>query len=149
MVSMHSRERIAIPFDGAEVTTDGRITAILSTGGKTSSACLVEGTRMTGGGVRLSLPAAVLKGGIAGVGGERGVSYFVLEGNLPGREGLVGQTFFAIDDESRRAYPIVAVEEAGGRVRVFTKRDGRGFEARPAKRWELPATAVIEVPGRR
>jgi hypothetical protein len=145
VVSMLASKPIAIPFDGAEVTTDGRLTAILSTGGKASWACLVEGSRMTAPGVQLSLPAAVLKGDIVGVGSERGISYFVVEGNLPKGGRLAGHTFFAIDDKSRRAYPIAGVQEVDGRVRVFAKRDGRGFEARAAKRWELPVTAVKEV----
>ena len=62
----------------------------------------------------------------------------------PSTPNLVGQTFFAIDDGFRRAYPIVAIEEVEGRLQMFTKRDGRGFEARPARRWELPVTVEQE-----
>ena len=40
----------------------------------------------------------------------------------------------------------VAIEEAEGRTRVLTKRDGRGFEARPAQRWELPVTLERGIP---
>jgi hypothetical protein len=90
--------------------------------------------------VKLDLPVATFKGDIFEVGGDQGQSYFVVNGNLPEDSKLVEQTFFAIDGGFRRAYPIVAIEEVEGRLRVFTKRDGRGFEARPAQRWELPVT---------
>ena len=69
------------------------------------------------------------------------VALYVKAWGRPGDTAVI-----AIDDGFRRAYPILAVDEADGRVRVFTKRHGRGFEARPAKRWELPVTAELEIP---
>ncbi len=69
-----------------------------------------------------------------------------MEADLPEGSDLTGHTFFAIDGGFRRAYPIVAIEEVEGQLRVFTKRDGHGFEARPAKRWELPVTVEQECP---
>ena len=131
---------VQVDLDGGDVTTDGRLTAIVSQGDSPSRVCLLEGSRLEAGKVKLDLPAASFGGDILDVGSDRGQSYFVVEGNLPKSPNLVGHTFFAIDDDFRRAYPIVAIEEVEGHTRVFTKRDGRGFEARPAERWELPVT---------
>ena len=138
-------KRVTVPLDGGYVATDGRLTAIVSRGGKASRACLVEGSHLEAAGVKLDLPVAAYRGDVVDVGSARGSSHFVVEGNLPNDPDLAGQTFFAIDGDLRRAYPILAVEEVEGRFRVLTKRDGRGFEARPAERWELPVTAHREI----
>ncbi len=145
VVSMLDPKRIIVPFGGG-VTTDARLTAIVTKGGKSSRACLAEGSQLETAGVKLDLPVATFKGNIADVGSGQGSSYFVVEDNLPNDPDLVGHTFFAIDGGFRRAYPITAIEEVEGRLRVFTKRGGRGFEARPAQRWELPLTAELEIP---
>ena len=144
IVSTLQAKPISVDFDGTEVNTDGRLAAILSSGGKPAWAYLAEGTRLTAGKVNLTLPAAGWSGEIVEVGGDSGGSYFIIKGDLPQRHDLTGQTFFAIDDVSRRAYPIVAVETLDGRTQVFTKRHGGGFEARPAVRWEIPATAILD-----
>ena len=141
VVSMLKPEPVVIPFGDGDVATDGRFAAIVSRDGQAWRACLAEGSQLKGAGVNLRLPISRLHGEIVGVGGARGDSYFVVGGRLPENLALAGQTFFAIDHDSRRAYPIVAIEAAEGGLRVFTKRGGRGFEARPARRWELPLTA--------
>ena len=130
-----------VAFGSDGVTTDGRLTAIVSQGDSASRVCLLEGTQLEASGVELDLPVACFRGDILDVGSDRGHSYFVVEADLPEGSELTGHTFFAIDGGFCRAYPIVAIEEVEGRLRVFTKRDGRGFEARPAQRWELPVTA--------
>jgi hypothetical protein len=135
---------VAIGGDG--VTTNGRLTAIVSQNGSPSRVCLLEGSRLEASGVKLDLPVATFQGDILEVGGDHGQSYFVVNGNLLKDSKRVEQTFFAIGVGFRRAYPIVAIEEVEGQLRVFTKRDGRGFEARPAQRWELPVTVEQEYP---
>lgn len=134
------------PFNGGDVTTDGRFAAVVSQSGKPSSAILVEGTRLDGAGINLKTPSALHKGKIVEVGGSRGESYFVVDADLPKDGRLEGATLFAIDGEIRRAYPILGVERVEGQTRVLTKRDGRGFVARPADGWEIPVTLEHGAP---
>jgi len=145
IVSQLEPGSLHVAFGGDDVTTDGRLTAIVAQGDSPSRVCLLEGSRLEASGVKLDLPVASFRGDILDVGGDHGQSYFVVEGNLPTNSDLAGHTLFAIDGDFRRAYPIVAIEEVEGRTRVFTKRGGRGFEARPAERWELPVTVELEL----
>ena len=144
-ISMVEPKPVSVAFEGRDVTTNGRLTAIVSQGGKASRACLLEGSQLETGGGAIGLPAASFQGKIVDVRSAPGSSYFVIEGNLPENDELAGQTLFAVDGGFRRAYPILAVEEAEGQTRVFTKRNGRGFEARAAERWQLPVTAELEI----
>jgi len=146
IISMTAPKRRAVQLENTEMVTDGRLSTIfLGTDGRPAWACLVEGTQLTAPGVKLSLPVATFQGEILDAQSQSGESYFTVKGEIPDRD-VVGQTFFAIDERSRRAYPIVAVERTGLLTRVFTKGDGRGFEALPAKRFEIPATAVFAGP---
>jgi hypothetical protein len=145
VVSMLEPKPITVPFSGGSADTDGRFAAIVSRGGKPWRACLVGGSRLKAAGVTLDQPVGTLRGKIVNAHSANGNSYFVVEGDLPHASELAGQTFFAVDDGFRRAYPLVAVEEVEGRLRVYTKRDGRGFEARPAQRWELPLMAELPL----
>lgn len=145
VVSQVEPNPVRVELGSDEVTSDGRLTAIIAQGDSPSRACLLEGSQLEASGVEVDLPTARFGGNILDVGSDRGQSYFVVEGDLPESSDLVGQTFFAIGAGFRRAYPIVAVEEIEGRTRVFTKRDGRGFEARPAERWELPVTVERDL----
>jgi hypothetical protein len=144
VVSQLESRPLHVAFGDDDLTTDGRLTAIVSRGDRSSRVCMLEGSRLEASGVRIDLPVASFQGDILDVGGAQGQSYFVVDGNLRQDPHLVGQTFFAIDGGFRRAYPIVALEEVEGRMRVFTKRDGCGFEALPARRWELPVTVEQE-----
>jgi len=58
---------------------------------------------------------------------------------------LIGQTLFAIDDETQHGYAIRKIEPVDTGCRVFTKCDHVGFEARSAKSWALPVT-VFKTP---
>ncbi len=140
VISQLEPSQVQVDFDGDDLATDGRLVAVVSQADSPSRVCLLEGTQLEASGVKIDLPVASFGGDILDTGSDRGQSYFLVEGSLPTDSDLVGQTFFAIGDGFRRAYPIVAIDEAEGRTRVFTKRDGRGFEARPAERWELPVT---------
>ena len=133
---------LSVPFDGSPIVTDGRCAVVLSNGkDRPSWACLVGGTRLAAPGVQLSSPVDKFRGEIVGVQSRAGESFFTVKGLGPDDQ-LVGRTFFAVGGDFRRAYPIMAVEPDGDLTRVFTKRDGRGFEARPAKRFEIVATVV-------
>ncbi len=140
VISMLDPAAITVPTDVGDVSTDGRLAALLAEDGHPSSACLIGGTRLSAPGLGLTAPKAVLRGRILSSGSAAGHSYFDIDGELPEIQGLRGQTLFAIDDDARHGYLIREVEPAGGGRRVFTKCDHRGFEARPAKTWELPVT---------
>jgi hypothetical protein len=146
VVSQLELSPLHIGVGGDSLTTNGRLTAVVSRQGSPSRVCLLEGSRLEVNKVELDLPVATFHGDILEVGGDHGQGYFVVNGSLPRDSKLVGQTFFAIDDDFRRAYPVVAIEEVEGLFRVFTKFGGRGFEARPAQRWELPLTVEQEYP---
>ncbi|NQT17046.1 MAG: heparinase II/III family protein [Planctomycetes bacterium] len=145
VVSMLDPKRVTVPFGDADATTDGRLTAIVSKGGKPYRACLVEGSYLATGDAKVELPAATLQGNIDDVSSSPGSSHFVVEGKLPDAAKLPGRTFFTIDGNFRRAYPMIAVEEVAGRSHVVTKHDGRGFEARPAERWEIPVAVELKL----
>jgi hypothetical protein len=146
VVSMVEAHRVTVPFGGGDAITDGRFAAVVSRGGQPSRACLVEGTRLVAAGVSLTSPVAAFQGKVLGVGSAHTDSYFVVDASLPRDGQLDGQTFFTVDGGIRRAYPIVAIEEVEGQIRVLTKRAGRGFEARSAQRWELPVTLERGIP---
>lgn len=127
---------------GVAVSTDGRVAGIFCDHeGTPHWACLLEGTHLQAGDRQLSLQRAVCRGDIIDVRSGGGESCFVVRGEWPEND-AVGQTLFAIDEHSRRAYPILAVQRDAGQVRIFTKRAGRGFDACPAQRYELPLTAA-------
>lgn len=129
---------VAASFEGGDATTDGRFAALVSQSGQPARAVLVEGTRLNAAGFDLKSPAARFQGKVVGVGESGDDSYFVVDAQPSRDQPLKGQTFFAIDRGTRRAYPILGVEEAEGQTRVLTRRDGRGFRAHPAESWEIP-----------
>ncbi len=142
IVSMTEPGPPSVALAGGQIVTDGRLAAVLASGkGKTSCACLVGGTQLTASGVQMNLPTAAIRGEIVDTQSSPGESHFTVKGAAL-TEDFVGQTFFAVAGSSRRAYPIRAIERAGDVTRVYTKRDGRGFEARPAERFEIVTTAV-------
>ncbi|MCY3023595.1 MAG: heparinase II/III family protein, partial [Planctomycetota bacterium] len=136
VVSMLNQARVTV----GEVATDGRVAAVLAADGKTTGLCLVGGRMLKAPGAELALPEAVRKGNVLAAVSERGASWFEVDGDLAVENGLAGQTLFVLDGAVRRAYPIRGIEKAGDKLRVYTRRDGQGFEARPARQWELPVT---------
>ena len=138
IVSSPDQKQVTVIRNTGRLTTDGHFAAILAENGKPARAVLLEGTRLDYGRMHLELPGARLEGKIVDRGTQPGRSYFAIDCSLPSSESLVGQTLFAIDGPTRRAYPIRAVERSEGSTRVYTKDKGCGFEARAADRWELP-----------
>jgi hypothetical protein len=145
VISMLNPAAITVHTDIGDVSTDGRLTAILTADGRPSSACLVGGTGLSAPGLDLTVPNAILSGRILSAGSGNGHSYFDIECDMPDINALPGQTLFAIDGGTKHGYPILEIEPADAGCRVFTKRDHRGFEARPAEGWVLPVTAVWDA----
>jgi hypothetical protein len=145
VISMTDPGPVRVSLDGAEIATDGRLAAVLAANdGNPSWACLVGGRQLTAPGVQLKLPVALFEGRVVDTQSDSGASCFTIEGPLP-EDDLVGRTFFAIDEHFRRAYPISAIQRTGELTRVFTKQANRGFEARPAQRYEVIPSAVWPV----
>jgi hypothetical protein len=91
-------------------------------------------------GLDLTAPSAILSGSILSIGASNGNSYFDIDCEMSEIQTLEGQTLFAIDDDTRHGYAIRKIESIDAGCRVFTKCGHCGFEARSAKRWELPVT---------
>ena len=144
VVSMIEPAPLTVATWGGGVTTDGRIAVVLEAGGRASAACLIAGTLLEAGEVKMTLPTAALSGNILDAGSEGGSSWFVVDAELPTGNTLVGSVLFAGDGAPSRGYPIRGVEEVDGQTRVLTKLDDAGFEARSAETWEIPVTAAWE-----
>jgi hypothetical protein len=145
VISMLNPTMIIVPTDIGDVSTDGQITAILTADGAPSSACLIGGTSLSAPGLDLTAPNAVLSGCILSTGSSNGDSYFDIDCEVSQIQALKGQTFFAIDDDTRHGYALRKIESTDAGCRVFTKHDHRGFEARSAKLWELPVTVFKAI----
>jgi hypothetical protein len=146
VISMTNPKPLGVRLGEIEIVTDGRLSAILlGVDAKATWAGLVEGTQLTAPDVQLNLPVVTFQGKLVDARSRPGESYFTVKAEFPDSD-VVGQTFFAIDERFRRAYTIPAVERSGLVTRVFTKREGRGFETQPAKRFEIPAVAVLAAP---
>ena len=134
---------LTLQTDIGDVSTDGRLAALLATDRGPATACLVGGMYLSAPGVDLAAPAALLSGRILSRGSDRGRSWFDIDAGVPDLEPLVGQTLFAIADGTRHGYQIRGVEPVDSGCRVFTKVDSQGFEARTADRWDLPVTIPL------
>lgn len=66
-------------------------------------------------------------------------SYYLLQGD-PLEPALAGRTLL-VEGACRTGYPMLRVESTGDRRRVYTKVDGRGYDAIPAERWRVCRSA--------
>jgi hypothetical protein len=144
LVSMSAPTSLTLQTSAGEVTTDGRLAAVLGGGQGPTAATLVGGTLLRARAAEVTLAQAVYTGRIVANASEAGSSYFTLEGELPVGEALVGRTLLVRDGDLHRAYPVRGVEQTGGQTRIYTKVDNVGFEARPAESWELLPDASWE-----
>ncbi len=143
IVSMVSPETVAVKAPMGEVVTDGRVAVVLINGDAPEAGCLVGGTTLKAKGVDLSSPAARYSGDVIDAGSEAGESYFAVTGELPRAAAPAGTALFvAGDDDIQRAYPIRRLKSLDGVTRIFTKTSHTGFEARPAKTWQLLPTVT-------
>jgi hypothetical protein len=144
IVSMLSPRRLVLSTSLGEVSTDGRVAAVLGAGDRISAACLVGGTELATTEADVTCPAAKYGGKVLANESGRGESRYVLEGELDGGQSLIGHTLFIRDGTCTRAYPIRGLEIGNGRITVYTKRDNLGVEARPGTTWEFIPVAAWE-----
>ncbi|MEE2752388.1 MAG: hypothetical protein VX910_00280, partial [Candidatus Latescibacterota bacterium] len=100
------------------------------------------GTHLSTPDLSLTTPRAVLSGRILSSGSRAGDSWFDIDAEPSALQHTQGQTLFSINDGNQHGYPIRGTESVSNGCRLFTKRDHVGFEARNAKRWEIPVTSV-------
>ena len=125
------------------LATDARAAVITTRNGQPADACLVGGTRLAMADLELSAPRAYYRGAVVNVASGNGESYFILDGDLPDGDALVGATLLVTgEDGIQRGYPIREVDKQPDGVRAYTKRNHVGFEARPASTWEFPSMAT-------
>ena len=126
-----------------ELQTDARLAVLLDNGDAPKTAFMLEGTQLTSGRMKLTLPASSYSGNIQDAVDEKGNSWFVLDIALPDGS-WVGQTLLVKDDSGiQRAYPIRRAETVEGKTRIYTKLDFIGIIARPANTWLLQGVASI------
>jgi len=142
VVSMTQPAPLTVATPMGEVTCDGRLAVVVEDERTPSAACLIGGTSLAAGEVRVASAEASLSGTILETGSEAGSSWFVVDAALPADETLVGRALFVDDGELRRGYPIREVRQAGDQTRILTKLDGAGFEARAATTWRIPMTTT-------
>ncbi|MDP6780033.1 MAG: heparinase II/III family protein, partial [Candidatus Latescibacteria bacterium] len=140
VVSQPGQAELMAEAASGEVATDARAAAIVMRDGQATHACLIGGTRLTMGDLELSAPRAHYRGAVKNVASGDGASVFVLDGELPDDDALVGQTLLVTGEGGiERGYPIRAVNNSADGVELYTKVDHVGFEARLGRTWELPS----------
>lgn len=142
VISSLNPKAVTISTDLGDVQTDGQLAAILTADGRPSSAILIGGTHLSTPDLSLTTPRAVLSGRILSSGSRAGDSWFDIDAEPSALQHTQGQTLFSINDGNQHGYPIRGTESVSNGCRLFTKRDHVGFEARNAKRWEIPVTSV-------
>jgi hypothetical protein len=135
---------ISVATDLGELSANGRLAVIRCDGNAPTSAIHVGGTALTLGEIELTSPYGILSGEIVDHGSEPGASWFDLDVEAARVEALTGQTLFAVAEDGPHGYAMRDIRRHGSGVRVFTKQDHTGFEARPAGRFEIPVTSCWE-----
>ena len=77
------------------------------------------------------------KGRCIGIVNGNDASYFVA-GGLADVAGLSDRVVLVDDGESTTGYRVRGVDAVDGEVRIYTKRDGRGYNVGDGKRWAPP-----------
>ncbi len=112
--------------------TDGRFTVASS-----GFLYLAEGTQARFGERKVVLNAGRLEGEVQGIVNGNDASYFVA-GGLANAAGLSDRVVLVDDGESTTGYRVRGVDAVDGEVRIYTKRDGRGYDVGGGKQWAAP-----------
>ncbi len=134
------------------IRSDARAAVVRLENGVPAAACMIGGTFLEAGKLRLTASVAEFAGTVTGVGSARGASWFTVSAAaLPeeARTGLVGSVLFVqTGDGAWRAWPVRRVELRPDGLRLYSKWKQVGFEARPGDRWRLPVTVARSAAGR-
>ena len=139
VVSQLETAQLSLSTPAGRLATDARVAVATPDHG-----CIVGGTVLSLSDLELSVDSAGCSGTITAARSERGDSWFVLDAPLPQAKSLVGSTLLVTTEGGvQRGYPIRDVRVSDGQTRVYTKVRHVGFEARPARTWEVITSTAL------
>jgi hypothetical protein len=139
MVAALSSKRRKVETSGGVIETDGTLTVASS-----QFLYLAGGTKARFGGQEMALSAGCLKGEVRKIVNGNDDSYFVADGLVPRRVAdLIGRTILVDDGASVTGYPVRGVGLAGDEVRLYTKRDGSGYDLSGGKTWAMILSGYV------
>ncbi len=120
----------------AGIETDAAVAAVLRDG----STFMLQGTKLQAGGKALQCGKAAFSGKILAIGNEgMESSWFEVDADISKCKWQGQALIVTGQDDMQRAYPMLKVEAAGQRTRIYTKTASTGFTAQPAQKWLLPS----------
>ncbi|MSS72131.1 MAG: hypothetical protein EXS64_11660 [Candidatus Latescibacteria bacterium] len=146
-VALEIRTRLGV--DVIVATMDPKLrsvkasTGVLETDGTLTVASprflyLAGGTRAKFGDRKVERSAGHLEGKVREIVNGNDDSYFVAEGLSPrGFADLMGRTILVDDGSSTTGYLVRGVGMSGDEIRLYTKRNGRGYNVSGGEKWEM------------
>lgn len=117
--------------------TNGRVSAFsLARDGQPAFAYLLGGTKARLNDHALELETPVIGGRILDVKTDNSSSLYRVD-RLPSNESPIGLTLLVRGGAYDTGYPILHIESDDRYACVYTKREGLGYDAIPAERWEI------------
>ena len=139
LVAALSSKRRRVETSGGVLETDGTLTVA-----SPRFLYLAGGKQARFGGRRVELCAGRLGGEVLGVVNGNDDSYLVADGLGPhGVAGLIGRTVLVEDGASVTGYPVQGVGLSGDEVRLYTKRNGRGYDVAGGTGWSMIMSGYI------
>ncbi len=138
VAALSSKQR-RVETSGGVLETDGLLTVASS-----QFLYLAGGTKARFGGREMALSAGRLKGEVRGIVNGNDDAYFVADGLVPHRVAdLIGGTVLVDDGASTTGYRVRGVGLAGDEVRLYTKRNGKGYNIRGGISWEMVISGYV------
>ena len=124
-------------FPHGTLETDGRVSVFsMDRDGQPAFAYLLGGTMARLDDCALELEAPVVGGRIRDVSTDNTSSRYRID-RLPSNGSLIGHTLMVRGGAYDTGYPILQIESDDQSTYVYTKREGLGYDAIPAERWEI------------
>lgn len=133
-------------FPEGSLESNGRVTVFsLTSDGKLTFAYLIGGTTSRLNDHVLELRDPVLRGTISDVITDNVTSLYRIDRPLDERH-LAGGTLLVRGGPYDTGFPILHIESDDRSARVYTKRDGIGYDAIPARTWKIVSSVSTEHP---
>ena len=124
-------------FPHGTLETDGRVSVFsMARDGQPAFAYLLGGTMARLDDCALELEAPVVGGRILDVSTDNTSSRYRID-RMPSNGSPVGRTLMVRGGAYDTGYPILHIESDDQSTYVYTKREGLGYDAIPAERWEI------------
>ena len=131
LVAALSSKRRRVETSHGALETDGLLTVA-----SPRFLYLAGGTKARFGDRKVELGTGRMEGKVREIVNGNDDSYLVTEGLSPhGLAGLIGRTILVGDGSSVTGYPVHGVGLAGDEVRLYTKRNGRGYDIGGGMKW--------------